>query len=177
MATNSPPTTWCQPSAVRAAAADSAGPIAPPPGVANGRPRLSAQVTLRRRITRSAGMAERGGVRAIFRRYQGVCFSPLLTRQRRAACSKGVSQNGGSKGMDPSPLNGIEWQTGVVWIPVNEWGEVEMYETRTVFGWSFAKKTLCLTARLNVSNDPHARAKRRLPQCTSAYCNPPMPFV
>jgi len=35
------------------------GPIVPPPGVANGRPRLSAQVTLRRRAGRRAGMAER----------------------------------------------------------------------------------------------------------------------
>src|SRR6516165_10165971 len=30
-----------------------------------------------------------------------------------------------SNGMDPSPLYGIECQTGVVCIPVNEWGEVE----------------------------------------------------
>ena len=37
-----------------------------------------------------------------------------------------------SNGMDPSPLYGIECQTGVEWIPVNERGEVanEAYSGR-----------------------------------------------
>ena len=60
-ATNLHPTTLCLRSGVLDGAAASAGPIVPLPGVANGRPRLSAQVTLRRRTTRRAGMAERGG--------------------------------------------------------------------------------------------------------------------
>ena len=83
-ATNLHPTTLCLRSGVLDGGAASAGQIVPLPGVANGRPRLSAQVTLRRRTTRRAGMAERGGGYALS--FGGIRLACALARSPYGFC-------------------------------------------------------------------------------------------